>query len=184
MSLSTENPSEAYFFFIHLLLVLFHSPFELFLFAFQGSSESLYNNGDNENCATEDDSELPQLQLSNVIINGESVNDKLSGNPKGISAPWNSNITIRIMSKEEDIFRQKVYKYQSSLRFKVLRKVSIITATTKTAQLRMNHRLTWCLMCVKWKSEKVKCRYSLIRSINGLRTDRTTMQLNQNLGIR
>ena len=57
-------------------------------------------------------SELPQLQLSNVIINGESVNDKLSGNPKGISAPWNSNITIRIMSKEEDIFRQKVYKYQ------------------------------------------------------------------------
>ena len=57
-------------------------------------------------------SELPQLQLSNVIINGESVNDKLNGNPKGISAPWNSNITIRIMSKEEDIFRQKVYKYQ------------------------------------------------------------------------
>lgn len=32
-------------------------------------------------------SELPQLQLSNVIINGESVNDKLNGNPKGISAP-------------------------------------------------------------------------------------------------
>ena len=57
-------------------------------------------------------SELPQLQLSDVIINGESVNDELSGNPKGISAPWNSNITIRIMSKEEDIFRQKVYKYQ------------------------------------------------------------------------
>ena len=36
----------------------------------------------------------------------------MSGNPKGISAPWNSNITIRVMSKEEDIFRQKVYKYQ------------------------------------------------------------------------
>lgn len=57
-------------------------------------------------------SELPQLQLSDVIINGESVNNELSGHPKGISAPWNSNITIRIMSKEEDIFRQKVYKYQ------------------------------------------------------------------------
>ena len=57
-------------------------------------------------------SELPQLQLSDVIINGESVNNELSGNPKGISAPWNSNITIRVMSKEEDIFRQKVYKYQ------------------------------------------------------------------------
>lgn len=55
---------------------------------------------------------VPKLQLSEVIINGESVNDKLSGNPTGISAPWNSNITIRIMSKEEDIFRQKVYRYQ------------------------------------------------------------------------
>jgi len=57
-------------------------------------------------------SEFPKLQLSDVIINGESVNDKLSGNPVGISAPWNSNITIRIMSKEKDIFRQKVYRYQ------------------------------------------------------------------------
>ena len=55
---------------------------------------------------------MPKLQLSEVAINGESVNDKLSGNPTGISAPWNSNITIRIMSKEEDIFRQKVYRYQ------------------------------------------------------------------------
>lgn len=54
----------------------------------------------------------PKLQLSEVVINGESVNDKLTGNPTGISAPWNSNITIRIMSKEEDIFRQKVYRYQ------------------------------------------------------------------------
>ena len=57
-------------------------------------------------------SEFPQLQLSDVVINGESVNDKLSSNPIGISAPWNSNITIRIMSKEKDIFRQKVYRYQ------------------------------------------------------------------------
>ena len=55
---------------------------------------------------------VPKLQLSEVVINGESVNDKLTGNPTGISAPWNSNITIRIMSKEEDIFRQKVYRYQ------------------------------------------------------------------------
>lgn len=57
-------------------------------------------------------SEFPQLQLSDVIINGESVNDKLNGTPVGISAPWNSNITIRIMSKEKDIFRQKVYRYE------------------------------------------------------------------------
>lgn len=57
-------------------------------------------------------SELPQLQLSDVIVNGESVNNELKGNPKGISVPWDSNIIIRIMSKEKDIFRQKVYKYQ------------------------------------------------------------------------
>lgn len=57
-------------------------------------------------------SELPQLQLSDVIVNGESVNNELSGQPTGISVPRNSNITIRIMSKEEDIFRQKVYRYQ------------------------------------------------------------------------
>ena len=28
------------------------------------------------------------------------------------SVPWNSNISIRIMSREEDIFRQKIYRYQ------------------------------------------------------------------------
>lgn len=33
--------------------------------------------------------------------------------PSGkISVPWNSNISIRIMSREEDIFRQKIYRYQ------------------------------------------------------------------------
>lgn len=57
-------------------------------------------------------SELPLLQLSDVIINGESVNNELTDHATGISVPWNSNITIRIMSKEEDIFRQKVYRYQ------------------------------------------------------------------------
>lgn len=57
-------------------------------------------------------SELPKLQLSDVIVNGESANNELAGDPAGISVAWNSNITIRIMSKEEDIFRQKVYRYQ------------------------------------------------------------------------
>ena len=41
-------------------------------------------------------SELPQLQLSDVIINGESVNNELTNRPTGISAPWNSNITIPV----------------------------------------------------------------------------------------
>lgn len=56
-------------------------------------------------------SESPVLQLSDLIINGESVNHEFSNTPSGISIPWNSNITIRIMSREQDIFRQKVYRY-------------------------------------------------------------------------
>lgn len=56
--------------------------------------------------------ETPKLQISNVIVNGEPANNEISGRPAGISVPWNSNITIRIMSKEEDIFRQKVYRYE------------------------------------------------------------------------
>lgn len=56
-------------------------------------------------------SESPALQLSDVIINGESVNNEIPNVPAGISVPWNSNITIRIMSQEQDIFRQKVYRY-------------------------------------------------------------------------
>lgn len=55
---------------------------------------------------------IPQLQLSDIIINGESANSKLNGEQASISAPWNSNITIRVMSKEEDIFRQKIYRYK------------------------------------------------------------------------
>lgn len=54
----------------------------------------------------------PKLRLLNVAVNGEAANGKLKNNPTGISVPWNSNINIRIMSKEEDIFRQKAYRYQ------------------------------------------------------------------------
>ena len=56
-------------------------------------------------------SEMPELQLLDIIINGEPAQNKLYSRPAAISVPWNSNITIRIMSKEEDIFRKKVYRY-------------------------------------------------------------------------
>lgn len=56
--------------------------------------------------------ELPELQLQDVIINGESTNEKIYKHPAEISISWNSNINVRIMSKEEDIFRQKMYRYQ------------------------------------------------------------------------
>ncbi len=57
-------------------------------------------------------SEIPQLQLSDVVVNGESAHSKLiKEEGPGIEAPSNSNIIIRIMTKEQDIFRQKVYRY-------------------------------------------------------------------------
>ena len=44
-------------------------------------------------------SEYPQMQLTDVLINGESVNDALSAEPIGISVPWSSkSIAIRVMS--------------------------------------------------------------------------------------
>lgn len=57
-------------------------------------------------------SESPELQLLDVIINGESANEKIYKSPVKVSVSWNSNINIRIMSREEDIFRQKAYRYQ------------------------------------------------------------------------
>ena len=55
----------------------------------------------------------PEMQLTNVLINGESVNGQLEGTPVGISVPWNNKaITIHIMSCERDIFRQRIYRYQ------------------------------------------------------------------------
>lgn len=56
-------------------------------------------------------SDSPNLQLSDVLINGELANNRLESLPTRISIPSKSNISIRIMSNEEDIFRQKRYRY-------------------------------------------------------------------------
>ena len=57
----------------------------------------------------------PQIQLTDILIAGESVNEQLKDNPVSISVPWNSKaISIRIMSCEADLFRQKIYRYQIS----------------------------------------------------------------------
>lgn len=54
-----------------------------------------------------------QMRLTNVLINGESVNERLKDDPPGLSVPWNSKaITIRVMACEKDIFRQRIYRYQ------------------------------------------------------------------------
>lgn len=58
-------------------------------------------------------SEIPLLQLTDVSINGEMVNDKLTGSVPEIIVPWDSRaITIRVMSQEKDIQRKKMYRYQ------------------------------------------------------------------------
>ena len=54
-----------------------------------------------------------QMRLTNILINGESVNERLKGDPLCLSVPWNSRaITIRVMACEKDIFRQRIYRYQ------------------------------------------------------------------------
>ncbi|MDE5711502.1 MAG: response regulator [Bacteroides sp.] len=53
----------------------------------------------------------PELQLSGIILNGQSVNRRMEAS-EVLSVPCNSNITIRLMTKEEDIFRQKLYRYR------------------------------------------------------------------------
>ncbi len=55
----------------------------------------------------------PQLRLTDVLINGESMNKQLGNSPVSISVPWNSKaISIRVMSCEADLFRQRIYRYQ------------------------------------------------------------------------
>lgn len=58
-------------------------------------------------------SSYSRMQLTNVLVNGISVNDQLGEDPAGISVPWNSKaVSIRVMSCEKDMFRQRVYRYQ------------------------------------------------------------------------
>lgn len=60
-------------------------------------------------------SEYPELQLTDIMINGESVYNNLEVNPTAITVPWGSkSINIKIMSCEKDIFRQKIFRYQIS----------------------------------------------------------------------
>ena len=67
-------------------------------------------------------SELPKLQLSDVIVNGESVNNELCGDPTGISVPWNSNISIR-MYKDELWPLYKLYSIEKEIDTALSKKV-------------------------------------------------------------
>lgn len=57
-------------------------------------------------------SESPQLQLTGIRINGEPATEEVKENPAHITVPWNNTrIAIRVMSREQDIFRKKRYRY-------------------------------------------------------------------------
>lgn len=59
-----------------------------------------------------DTTENYQLTLIDIILNGESVNNKLKGTPPFISIPSDSKaLTIKVLSHEKDIFRNRVYRY-------------------------------------------------------------------------
>lgn len=55
---------------------------------------------------------LPELQLTDILLNGQSTNSRLEKMQEVLTVPFNSNIAIQIMSREEDIFRQKLYRFR------------------------------------------------------------------------
>lgn len=55
---------------------------------------------------------FPELQLSDIILNGKSVGNESNGRRKSFAIPWGSNLSIQVMTKEEDPFRQKLFRYR------------------------------------------------------------------------
>ncbi len=59
------------------------------------------------------DSKPPTLQLTDLIVNGTSDHERFNQSTTNrISIPWNSNVIVKIIAKEEDIFRRKLYRYK------------------------------------------------------------------------
>ena len=58
-------------------------------------------------------SDFPEVELTDVYINGEPAIKQITGQPEKLTLPQDSRtITLRIMSHEQDIFRKKRYRYQ------------------------------------------------------------------------
>ena len=56
--------------------------------------------------------DVPILQLSDVLLNGDK-NSELSVSPQHkLSVPYATHITIRFMARERDIFRKRLYRYR------------------------------------------------------------------------
>lgn len=62
-----------------------------------------------------DDDPLPRIKLMDVIIDGNSLLDKLTTKTTEISVPWNfSSLVVKVLSIEKDIFRKKLFRYTIS----------------------------------------------------------------------
>ena len=55
---------------------------------------------------------IPELHLSDIVLNGEPLKWKANESHELLRVPWKSNIAIKIMAKEEDIFRKKLYRFR------------------------------------------------------------------------
>lgn len=56
--------------------------------------------------------DLPDIQLADVVLNGESVDTRSQKGGDRLTIPWDSHLALRIMMKEEDIFRNKLYRFR------------------------------------------------------------------------
>lgn len=56
--------------------------------------------------------ELPEINLSDVIVDGSSLNNIPQGMPPVITVPWSySSLVINVSSTEKDIFRKKLFRF-------------------------------------------------------------------------
>lgn len=75
---------------------------------YMGGVMGLLRIGNNISLAQAD---MPQLRLTDVVVNGKRVSADLDNDNVAISVPWNSQVSLRVSSKEADIFRQKMFRY-------------------------------------------------------------------------
>lgn len=54
---------------------------------------------------------VPELRLSDVILNGKSVYENQKSIPFNLKMSLKDNLTIRSMAKDDDIFRKRLYYY-------------------------------------------------------------------------
>jgi signal transduction histidine kinase/ligand-binding sensor domain-containing protein len=53
----------------------------------------------------------PRVQLSDLTVNGKMVEGVLDRAEPTLRVKWNSNVSIRVMSLESSLFRQKAYRF-------------------------------------------------------------------------